>query len=118
MISLIRSILGMFVILASGGMAFAHSQLLASSPASGSVVAGPTELVLSFSEPIEATLTKVELICAAEKVTGLGQSRVDANGKTLRITLPPLPHGKCDVSWVAVSVDGHRTRGQFSFTDR
>lgn len=118
MISLIKATVGVFAILASVGPAFAHSQLLASTPASGSVVTAPTELVLSFSEAIEPTLSKAELQCAGGKISGLGQSRVDANGKTLRITLPPLPQGKCEVSWIAVSVDGHRTHGEFTFTDR
>lgn len=117
-ISLIKATVGVFAILASVGPAFAHSQLLASTPASGSVVTAPTELVLSFSEAIEPTLSKAELQCAGGKISGLGQSRVDANGKTLRITLPPLPQGKCEVSWIAVSVDGHRTHGEFTFTDR
>ena len=118
MISFITATLGVFSNLTSVGPAFAHSQLLASTPASGSEVTAPTELVLSFSEAIEPTLSKAELTCAEGKISGLGQSRVDANGKTLRISLPPLPQGKCEVSWIAVSVDGHRTHGEFTFTDR
>jgi len=117
-ISFITATLGVFSNLTSVGPAFAHSQLLASTPASGSEVTAPTELVLSFSEAIEPALSKAELTCAEGKISGLGQSRVDANGKTLRISLPPLPPGKCEVSWIAVSVDGHRTHGEFTFTDR
>jgi len=46
-----------------------------------------------------------------------GDGHVDAQDNTiLEVSLPSLPAGKYHVYWVAVSVDTHRTEGDFSFT--
>ena len=46
-----------------------------------------------------------------------GDGRVDEKDNTiLEVSLPPLPPGKYHVFWVAISVDTHRTEGNFPFT--
>ena len=45
-----------------------------------------------------------------------GQAIVDpGNDKQLVLTLPPLAPGRYRVRWHVVSVDTHRTEGEYSF---
>lgn len=80
--------------------------------------ASPQTLTLSFSEGIEPAFSGVT-------VTGLQQHAV-ATGKLTRsadnpaeVTLPlaeALPPGEYTVAWHVVSVDGHKTKGQYTFS--
>jgi hypothetical protein len=46
-----------------------------------------------------------------------GDGHVDERDNTImEVSLPTLPAGKYHVFWVAISVDTHRTEGDFSFT--
>jgi copper resistance protein C len=100
------------------GPALAHSELLRTSPAAGSAVAAsPAQVRLEFSEGVEARFSGVE-------ITGSGGQRVptgraEAQGNVLAAPLSgPLPAGKYRVNWRALSADGHRTQGSFTFEVR
>ena len=99
--------------------AFAHAHLQRQIPAAGAqLTAPPQTLTLSFSEGIEPAFSGVT-------VTGLQQHAVAA-GKLTRsadnpaqVTLPlaeTLPPGEYTVAWHVVSVDGHKTKGQYTFS--
>ena len=95
----------------------AHAHLRAATPAVGSTVEKlPEKLVCDFTETLEPSLCRIE-------VRGPAGTRVDRNdlaiaGDPKRIAVSLLPGGAGDyaVTWVAVSVDTHRTEGRFRFT--
>jgi methionine-rich copper-binding protein CopC len=118
--------------LAAGGLAvatpaFAHPRLLSATPAAGSTVAGPTQIVLAFSETLMPQMSGLDLAMtgmpgmanhAPMKVTGFKTS-VSQDGKSVVVALPkPLPAGTYDAHWHVVSTDTHRVEGHLTFTVR
>lgn len=101
----------------AGGVA-AHAQLVASSPAPGEVLATPpTELRLTFSEPLEGGFSSADLVDAAGSTILSEAGAVDpADPFTLVVPLPDLADGVYTVTWQSLSTaDGHPARGFFSF---
>lgn len=99
--------------------ASAHAHLKTETPAADSVLTvNPTELSLGFSEGIEPNFSKITLTDAQQKTVKTGNMTLAANDNTQAV-LPlsdALSAGKYVVSWSVVSVDGHKTHGQYSFT--
>ncbi|PKE30293.1 hypothetical protein CWS43_11745 [Rahnella sp. AA] len=98
--------------------ALAHAHLKTETPAADSILsASPTELSLGFSEGIEPNFSKISLTDAGQKAVKTGKMTLAANDNT-QVVLPlsdALSAGKYIVSWNVVSVDGHKTHGQYSF---
>lgn len=114
--------LAVSVVLLSGFIsqqASAHAHLKTETPAADSVLTvSPTELSLGFSEGIEPNFSKITLTDAQQKTVKTGNMTLAANDNTQAV-LPlsdALSAGKYVVSWSVVSVDGHKTHGQYSFT--
>ncbi len=110
---------GAFVLtLAFAGQASAHAHLVSEIPAARSMaMPPPTELRLKFSEGLESKLTRVKLVGPDRKAVQTGEPRLDAADNSLLI-LPiaaPLADGHYTVEWKAVSTDGHKTSGTYSF---
>jgi methionine-rich copper-binding protein CopC len=97
--------------------ASAHAFLDHAVPPVGAIVAGsPPALRLFFSEPIEAGFSGVELSSAVGGPVRTGASAVDPRDQTaLVVPLPTLSPGRYRVSWHVVSVDTHRTEGNYEF---
>ncbi len=99
--------------------ASAHAHLKTETPAADSLLTvSPTELSLGFSEGIEPDFSKITLTDASQKTVKTGKMMLAANDNTQAV-LPltdALSAGKYIVSWNVVSVDGHKTHGQYSFT--
>jgi methionine-rich copper-binding protein CopC len=93
----------------------AHAFLDHASPLVGSTVpSAPHEVVLTFTQNLEASFSTVT-------VTDSGGARVDAgkpqiSGNTMSIGLKGSAPGTYKVHWHALSVDTHTTEGSFSFT--
>ena len=93
--------------------ASAHAHLHASMPAQGATVAAPAALHLEFSEKLEARFSGLELkgakgaVPVTAKVAG---AVIDATPKA------KLAPGAYTVDWHVLSVDGHKSNGQLSFT--
>lgn len=115
-------ILATSVVLVTGLMsqqALAHAHLKTETPAADTTLkAAPTELSLGFSEGIEPSFSKVTLSGPDDKNVATGALALAANDNTQAIVplTTPLTAGKYTVSWHVVSVDGHKTEGQYSFT--
>jgi methionine-rich copper-binding protein CopC len=63
-------------------------------PAGGSVAAAPTEVLASFSEPLEAAFSSVVVRDAVGKRVDKADARIDpADRSTIRVSLPPLSQG-------------------------
>ncbi len=113
-----RLVLALVAVLSGVAPAFAHAFLVTSDPPVGSTVASaPKFLRLTFTEGLEIAFCRVAV------TDGMGMD--DTAGKpqpvpghpeqmmvALNITMP----GRVMVSWHAVSVDTHKTQGNFSFT--
>lgn len=94
--------------------AFAHDQLISSSPAPDETLpTAPTGITLTFSSPLLTLGHEVRVI------DGEGRNRVDRAAELTRETLtqplPDLPDGAYQVAWRVVSADGHPISGSFGF---
>lgn len=106
------------VILGAGGRVLAHAQLVASSPAAGSVLdASPPELRLVFSEPLEAELTSLDVVADDGTPVLDRAGEVDAADRfALVVVEPALPDGVYVLTWRTLSAaDGHTAEGFFTF---
>ncbi|MEI7932732.1 MAG: copper homeostasis periplasmic binding protein CopC, partial [Alphaproteobacteria bacterium] len=118
------------VLALSVSQAFAHAELVSSTPAANATVAAPTRIVMHFGEALEGKLsggeiTSAQMMMAGKMVThvmkieGVKASLDPADHKTLILTLDaPLGAGTYKVAWHAVSTDTHRETGTFTFTVR
>jgi methionine-rich copper-binding protein CopC len=99
------------------GGAAAHAFLdHAVPPVGGTVAAPPAEIRLGFSEAIEGRFSTIELYDAAEhRVATDPAVRDPARETELVLKLTPLPPGRYRVRWRVVSVDTHRTEGDYVF---
>jgi copper resistance protein C len=89
----------------------------AAPPVGGMVRASPKEIRLTFSEGIEPRFSGIDLATDDGRTIATGQATVDpGNDKQLVLPLPPLAPGRYRVRWHVVSVDTHRTEGEYSFT--
>jgi len=85
-------------------------------PVGGTVATAPKEIVLSFTEPVEAALSSIEVRNEAGAAMQSGKAGVGSKRSQLRVGLKPLPPGTYKVIWRVLSVDTHRAQGDFSFT--
>jgi methionine-rich copper-binding protein CopC len=109
--------LGLLIPLLSGGAAAAHAFLDHASPPVGATVAAPREIRIFFSEPVEPAFSGIALTAADGTPVATGHAAVDpGDHRQLVLPLPPLPPGGYRVSWHVVSVDTHRTEGDYRFT--
>jgi methionine-rich copper-binding protein CopC len=97
--------------------AVAHAHLDHASPAVGSTVARtPEEVSLWFTEALEAKFSTVEVHDPQGRPVQAGPATLARdNAAQLRVPLKPLPPGTYTVIWRVISVDTHRTEGNFTF---
>jgi len=97
--------------------ALAHAFLnQAAPPVGGTVPASPKEIRLTFSEGIEPRFSGIDLATDDGRTVATGAAAVDpTNDKQLVLAVPPLVPGRYRVHWHVVSVDTHRTEGEYSF---
>lgn len=97
---------------------WAHAHLQQQTPAAnGDVSSSPDALVLRFSEGIESRFSGVTLTDANGKTVETGTA-VRHEGDNTQLDVPikqPLAAGLYHVNWHVVSVDGHKTKGQYQF---
>ncbi|MEJ7798112.1 MAG: CopD family protein [Solirubrobacteraceae bacterium] len=105
------------LLLASASPAFGHAAFLASDPQPGvRLEAPPQQIALTFTEPLNRTLTTAKLIAVAD---GAKVPVAAAGVSERRLLLRPaedLRRGAYRVEWHSVSTeDGHALEGSFSF---
>ena len=99
-------------------LAFAHASLVASFPAKGQTLTGsPSEIHLTFNEHVEPRFCRIKLVSNAGKNFDADRPVADKTTPNAIIAaVPVLKPGTYSARWTAVGSDGHKTRGDFSFT--
>ena len=95
----------------------AHAMLDHANPRVGSSQpTGPREVTLWFTQNLEPAFSTIEVRDETGAVVSSGKAQVDRADRTqLRVALKPLPPGTYKVIWRVLSVDTHRTQGDFTF---
>jgi methionine-rich copper-binding protein CopC len=104
------------IVLGVGHDASAHAFLLKSDPVVGATIAAPKTIRLEFSEAVELALSGVDLASGARNVAIPKAHFNGSDHKVLLTDLPTLQPGAYRVKWHVVSVDSHRTEGDYVFT--
>ena len=95
--------------------ALAHARLVQSVPAAQAAGPAPKEIALTFSEKLEPAFSGFDLSNGKAKTpvkVGLAKDGVTLVGAPAK----PLAPGVYRLDWHAVSADGHRMTGGYSFT--
>ncbi|WP_192498617.1 copper resistance CopC family protein [Ornithinimicrobium pratense] len=109
------SLLASLVLLAPGGAAMAHDELLSSDPEDGATVQkAPEELVLTFSGQIAQVGAQLQITDDAGTDVADGDPVVQ--GTDLTQPLTDIGSGDYEVVWRVTSSDGHPISGAFGFT--
>jgi len=107
-------ILSMLLIVPTG--AFAHTFLDHAAPRVGSTVAhAPKEVVLWFTQQLEPAFSSIEVRNEQGAAVNAGKATVAGDRTQLRVPVKALPPGTYKVIWRVLSVDTHRTQGDFTF---
>lgn len=105
------------VLALQAGSAFAHAGLEGAVPADGATVTAPDALVLTFTEAVSASMSGVVVKAADGSKVAIGDATLSDDKATLTIPLTAKPAaGVYTVEWHALSDDGHKTHGKFTFT--
>jgi copper resistance protein C len=94
--------------------AYAHAHLATAEPrVDSTVTTAPQEVSLSFTEGLESVYSTIEVRDAQGARVDEGAPQI--SGKIMRVGLKALSPGSYKVYWRALSVDTHKTEGNFSF---
>lgn len=106
------------VVLLSPGVASAHAALESSTPGNGKVLAtAPTEVTLTFGEPVEIALGGLRVIDADGHRVDDGQpAHPLGHSEQVVVGLHELPPGTYLATWRVVSADSHAVAGAFTFS--
>lgn len=92
----------------------AHAFLDHASPLVGSTVpAAPYEVVLTFTQNLEAAFSTAQVTDSSGARVDQGKAQV--SGNTMTVGLKSLGPGSYKVHWHVLSVDTHSTEGTFTF---
>ena len=105
-------------LLLAPGLASAHAFLDHATPAVGGTVAAPLkEVRMFFTEALEPRFSGAALATAAGQPISTAPVQLDqADHKQMILPVTNLAPGTYKVRWHAVSIDTHRTEGDFTFT--
>jgi putative copper export protein/methionine-rich copper-binding protein CopC len=111
-------LLGAFLLLLSPGVASAHALLVQSNLIPGATISSaPSMAQWVFNEPLNATLTKTDVVDSAGNVlTTSPGSIAPGNNEMWQQSLPQLPDGTYTVNWRSESAqDGHVAKSSYTF---
>ena len=104
--------------------AYAHSKVVASTPAQGATVKGPRVITLTFSEALLPPTAAASIVMTAmpgmanhgEMVIRNFTTAWSNSNKTMTLKLKqPLRPGTYEARWQAAGADGHRMKGVVNF---
>ena len=105
------------VLLLPAARVSAHAFLERSDPSvGGKVHSAPAAVRIWFTEAIELRFSSIQVFDATGKQVDKKDTHRDpSNRSLLEVSLPRLGPGTYKVIWRVVSVDTHRTNGNFTF---
>jgi len=115
---LLATLLGAVFLAALPGYAAAHAFLDHSQPSDGAVVTpAPASVQLWFSRALEPSFSTVRVEDQKGKQVDNGKPAVNnEDPKLLEVGLQPLAAGSYKVIWRIVALDGHKAKGEFTFS--
>jgi methionine-rich copper-binding protein CopC len=98
--------------------AWAHATLQSATPGKDAeVTASPKEVVMHFNEDLEAAFISAKVLDSTGNAVSSEKATLDAReAAVMKLTVPTLLPGKYTVQYTAVGHDGHRRKGEYSFT--
>jgi methionine-rich copper-binding protein CopC len=110
-------LVGAAIALAAGSTQ-AHAKLESAEPRPASTLAvAPKTIRLQFDTALEPALSKIALHDAAGKAIALAPAALDkSDPKAMTVPVPALGSGAYRVQWSTVTHDGHKVKGEFTFT--
>ncbi|MGB1238267.1 MAG: copper resistance CopC family protein [Pseudomonadales bacterium] len=97
------------------GAAQAHIKLSASLPAEGAQLANaPTQLQLDYSGEVRPV--RITLKDQSGRALDFGFKPSTKAAASFSWALPQVVPGNYEVRWIVIGGDGHKMKGQFSFT--
>jgi len=110
----IALVIGSLAVFATPVAALAHAHLDHAVPAVGSTVApAPREVTLFFTQNLEPAFSSVAVTDASGASVTDGKAQI--GGNSMHVALKAVGPGTYTVHWHAVSVDTHKTQGDFTF---
>jgi copper resistance protein C len=97
-------------------IALAHTAPVNMMPAADATVASPKSIMIHFSGALEPKFSTITVTNAEGHVVNKEQSVISDENKVMTVALPTLTPGVYTVHWVGVSVDTHRSQGDYKFT--
>jgi copper transport protein len=97
---------------------WAHPEILVMEPpADAELETPPSEVLMVFSEQLEAAFSQIRVFNTSGEQVDRGDGGRDPNDPTaLLVSLGPLDPGLYSVVWQTIGSDGHQIRGSYSFT--
>lgn len=115
--NLVVTVLALLFVLATAAIVAAHAELVDAQPAPGATLPeAPTEIRLTFSEPVGAQSEILLFGHDFQAVDGVVAQVDPAHPEEIVATLPALAEDTYTVQWSATSDDGHEISGSYSFT--
>lgn len=94
---------------------WAHAFPTQESPGANQVISGrSTNVSVTFDSQIEPVFSSVRVMDASNRQVSRGKGSV--SGQTLRTQASGLHPGEYQVNWSVVSIDGHETQGNYTFS--
>ena len=117
---ILKTLLILTLIAMQSGTASAHTELISSDPAAGSVVdSWPVEISLTFDEELQVIGNEKSNFVVVNNAVGDQISADDEslNGSTIKVSLDPNTiEGPVLVYYRVISADGHAVEGEYTFT--
>lgn len=115
--AMVSVVMAVVVLIGSASVAGAHASLDSSSPAASTVLeTSPSQIRLTFNEPVESTLAEIRLFAADEKQVLISPAvRSSTTPTVVTAEVPTLDDGVYVVVWRVMSSDGHPATGAFPF---
>lgn len=115
---LVSGLLAMLGVLVTASPAWAHAQLLATSPADGQVLTrAPARVTLTFDERVFEITHSIQVYAPDGARVDTGPTRYGARAPEITVALRPgLAQGTYTVSYRVVSDDSHPVQGTFTFS--
>ena len=113
----VAALIALVLVSIAGAPAGAHAELAETSPRAGQALTkAPPEIVLTFTEPVEAVPGGIRVYDEAGNRVDKGAPILEeGGGEEVLLDLPPLQDGAYIVTWRVASADSHPIRGAFTF---